>query len=155
MEFGVNKGNKDYTVAAVHFANPWPFIADCLNSKEEAGLKLVYGTHNPTYGQARTIANKYGGEKRTLVIGDTNAPKSIKVNLPWPLPTLNFQSNPYELLVSKLGQSDVSSYAPTAFGTQGNFNIDHAFVSPDLQVPFANIIPFAGSDHSAIYAVIR
>ncbi len=153
LDFEVTKNKKQYHLAAVHFANPWPFIGDCLNNTTQTGLKLVAGVHNPAYAQATTIANTFANKQKTLVIGDTNSPRDIQQKVLFF--NISLDSNPYEILAQKLGESDVTSNTPTVFSGSGNFIIDHAFASKDLKVPFAEVIPFAGSDHTSIYTVIN
>lgn len=170
MEFKVNKGGERYTVVPIHFANPWPFIYDCKSGTSliragKTGWELVYGKSNPTYGQAEEIGLKYGKaleegflatdvKSNTLVIGDTNAPKKVKYG------SLSVSSKPYQAMIALLGQSEIKNNKTTIFSPYvstdfGNISIDHAFAANNLNVKFANVVPFAGSDHAAIYVIIK
>lgn len=149
VEFDVTKGGKSYHLVAVHLPNPWSTLQKCVGTFD-AYLKLRFGTHNPTQGQAAWLANNYEGKTNTMLIGDFNAPRYAKKTFG------HFDSNPYQKLSEALGESDVVGNEPTAYDKDGRtWIIDHAFASADLRVKTTQIIPFLGSDHAALYTIIR
>lgn len=149
MTFNVTKDGKTYPIVGAHFANPWPTIADCLGSQYKAGLQMMNGKDNPNYAQAEAIVRLYGKSKDLLLIGDFNAPKQTRVGL------LRVNSNSYSLLQRAFGTSVIKENTATSFSKFGNRSIDHAFTIGDIRAPFAKVLPFEGSDHAALYTVIK
>lgn len=131
----------------VHLSNPWRIYRSC-GGTFKAGVEILTGTENPNYSQAQDLIKKFQDEKSFVVFGDFNAPKGF----------FGSQSSTYRLLSSVWGESLIVSYEETyvdLFSSFGSHAIDHAFASSDIRATFAEVIPFAGSDHLPLYFVIE
>jgi hypothetical protein len=157
LQFNVKKRNKTYNIVAVHLPNPWPLMAKC-EGKVKTALKIWKGKNNPNYRQGNILANRYSkSSKRTLMIGDFNAPKRQSVKVPI-IGNIKVTSHTYKRVSQSMGNSLIKSDRGTGIHQSGSMktqtSIDHAFASKDLKVKMAKIVPFAGSDHLAIYTVL-
>ncbi len=148
LKFDVEHEDVVYRIAGVHAPNPWKIMSQCMG-QFQTGLEMVYGTHNPNYKYAQAIVADFENQGRSIVIGDLNSPKYIRKSI------FTAMGNAYKLLQRSLGGSVVKSDQPTAFSSMGNYAIDHAFVSGDLDVSFSEVIQFAGSDHLPVYIVVE
>jgi hypothetical protein len=138
----VDRPSGVFTLAPVHFANPWRVINSCLNPF--AALAEIYsGDKNVNYLQALDLLSVLDDSLPLLVIGDFNAPKRGG----WFL-----DSNTYSALKENWGGSLIKSSSPTYLDKTGKFpdsSIDHAF-SIQLDKEYGEVLPLSGSDHLPI-----
>lgn len=148
LSFSVKKDGQKYNLAGVHLPQPWTLMAEC-RGKIKMLYNMLKSKSNPTYNSAEQLTDALKHAENTLVIGDFNAPKKIKLWF-W-----RYASKPYKLLRKYFGSSVIRENTATTVGAEKDFSIDHAFASDDLDVSFAEVIGFAGSDHKAIYVIVQ
>ncbi len=148
LEFRVEKNGRVYNLSPIHLSNPWRVIHRCLGSnRAKTWFELTFGEDNSVYHQALQLVDEYSDSSRTILIGDFNAPKRVKV----------LQSMPFSIL-DNVFNSAISSMDNTFYDERsgfGSFSLDHAFLSEDLVVKEEMILPFAGSDHLPIYIIVE
>ncbi len=156
VKFQVTRFRQNYNIVTTHFPNPWVVMGVC-RGKLRTGWQLLNGKKNPTYLHAQALGRNYGNLKRALVIGDFNAPKKLKLFSFGPI-KVYANSKPYKVLRNFFGESVIRTARATAISQQSNklpgTSIDHAFTR-GLKVKLGKVIPFAGSDHLAIYTIVQ
>lgn len=138
----IRKPDQSFTLAPVHFANPWRSVARCTNAFQ-TWAEIHRSESNINYLQSRDLLRVIDEETPTLIIGDFNAPKRGGLFL---------DSRAYKELKDNYGPSLIYSSDPTYIDKTGDYpnsSIDHAF-SLLLDQKYGELLPLSGSDHLPI-----
>ena len=152
----LNVNGKNLKLVPIHLYDCWRKLKENIGIIRTAE-QVFFGTHNPLWFQInrfRSMLEARLGNELTrgnvVVIGDFNMPKEILG-----VTTRGYRKISWGLTDAVPGDSPTipSRNSPEARHFP-SMAIDHAFVSPSIEVQEGDVLPLRGSDHYPVYVVV-
>jgi endonuclease/exonuclease/phosphatase family metal-dependent hydrolase len=154
LRIKLNKDGKDNNLVFYHFNNPWPGLKR-LFGKYLTAAEILTGRDNPLYNQILQFEDKLKKDlglnyknKRVLIMGDSNCPRTIKGIKPV---CYNKLGKILTLRVDKNKENTFPALKSTVSGKYPDVKIDHIQTSESLGRATVKVLKLNGSDHYPIH----